>query len=138
MKERNETGTDTEGEKMPLKLTKSTSLVNASTDSAANSSPLNLQVIKSPDMMASTALAGSGAPAYQTAPSSSFAIGTPPGDGKFCCCGALSLFSASCSSIEMIVVRMSSWQVKTEIWNMLNLISHNVFLYQMKTKFSSQ
>ncbi|XP_023665884.2 bromodomain adjacent to zinc finger domain protein 2B isoform X7 [Paramormyrops kingsleyae] len=82
MKERNETGTDTEGEKMPLKLTKSTSLANASADSAANSSPLNLQVVKSPDMIASTALAGSGASAYHTAPSSSFAIATPPGSAK--------------------------------------------------------
>uniref|UniRef100_A0A8C9TG37 Bromodomain adjacent to zinc finger domain 2B n=1 Tax=Scleropages formosus TaxID=113540 RepID=A0A8C9TG37_SCLFO len=58
MKDRNETGTDTEGEKIPLKLTKSTSLQNTSANHSISSSPLNLQVIKTPSMAASSALTG--------------------------------------------------------------------------------
>uniref|UniRef100_A0A8C9TZ61 Bromodomain adjacent to zinc finger domain 2B n=1 Tax=Scleropages formosus TaxID=113540 RepID=A0A8C9TZ61_SCLFO len=82
MKDRNETGTDTEGEKIPLKLTKSTSLQNTSANHSISSSPLNLQVIKTPSMAASSALTGSGSLAYHSAPSSSFTVCTQPGSAK--------------------------------------------------------
>ncbi|XP_066544381.1 bromodomain adjacent to zinc finger domain protein 2B isoform X6 [Amia ocellicauda] len=76
-KDHDETETDTEGEKTPLKLKKTPSLLNTS----VNSSPLNLQVIKSPNL-APALVTGSGSPAYHSTPSSSYTHSTPPGSGK--------------------------------------------------------
>nr|XP_015214187.1 PREDICTED: bromodomain adjacent to zinc finger domain protein 2B isoform X4 [Lepisosteus oculatus]XP_015214188.1 PREDICTED: bromodomain adjacent to zinc finger domain protein 2B isoform X4 [Lepisosteus oculatus]XP_015214189.1 PREDICTED: bromodomain adjacent to zinc finger domain protein 2B isoform X4 [Lepisosteus oculatus]XP_015214190.1 PREDICTED: bromodomain adjacent to zinc finger domain protein 2B isoform X4 [Lepisosteus oculatus] len=77
-KDHDETETDTEGEKTPLKLNKSApAVLNAS----ANCTPLNLQVIKSPNL-SPTLVTSTGTPAYHSTPSSSFSISTPPGSGK--------------------------------------------------------
>ncbi|MFT7808570.1 bromodomain adjacent to zinc finger domain protein 2B isoform X3 [Arapaima gigas] len=82
MKDRNETGTDTEGEKIPLKLTRSTSLLSTSANHSTSCSPLNLQVIKTPSIAASSAFSSSGTLAYHGAASSSFTLCTQPGSAK--------------------------------------------------------
>ena len=78
-KDHDETETDTEGEKSPLKLTKSTSLLDTSNRSA-NCSPLNL--IKTPSLATPSLLASSGTLTYHSAPSSSYTLCMPGNCGK--------------------------------------------------------
>uniref|UniRef100_A0A4W5KJ92 Bromodomain adjacent to zinc finger domain 2B n=1 Tax=Hucho hucho TaxID=62062 RepID=A0A4W5KJ92_9TELE len=87
VKDRNETNTDPEAERTPLKLTKgSSSLLNNTPSSlSASCSPLNLQVIKAAGGLHTPAIVtSSGALAYHSTPSSSSSTlcSTPPGSGK--------------------------------------------------------
>ncbi|KAG9340882.1 hypothetical protein JZ751_020075 [Albula glossodonta] len=75
-----ETETDTEGEKTPLKLTKSSSLLDITSNRSENCSPVNL--IKKPSVATPTILTSSGALAYHSTPSSSYTLCTLPGSGK--------------------------------------------------------
>ncbi|XP_045062498.1 bromodomain adjacent to zinc finger domain protein 2B-like isoform X3 [Coregonus clupeaformis] len=86
VKDRDETTTDTEAERTPLKRTKgSSSLLNTTSSSlSASCSPLNLQVIKASSGLPTPAIVtSSGALAYHSTPSSSYTLcSTPPGTGK--------------------------------------------------------
>ncbi|KAJ8352241.1 hypothetical protein SKAU_G00237170 [Synaphobranchus kaupii] len=79
-KDHDETETDTEGEKMPLKLTKSTSLMETPSNRSGNCSPLNL--IKTPGLASPSLLTSSGALSYHSAPSSSYTLCMPTAPGK--------------------------------------------------------
>uniref|UniRef100_A0A8C8J157 Bromodomain adjacent to zinc finger domain protein 2B n=1 Tax=Oncorhynchus tshawytscha TaxID=74940 RepID=A0A8C8J157_ONCTS len=88
-KDLNETTTDPEAERNPLKLTKGSSslLNNTSSGLSASCSPLNLQVIKAAGGLPTPAIVtSSGALAYHSTPSSSSSsstlCSTPPGSGK--------------------------------------------------------
>nr|XP_046216646.1 bromodomain adjacent to zinc finger domain protein 2B-like isoform X14 [Oncorhynchus gorbuscha] len=86
VKDLNETTTDPEAERNPLKLTKGSSslLNNTSSGLSASFSPLNLQVIKAAGGLPTPAIVtSSGALAYHSTPSSSSTLcPTPPGSGK--------------------------------------------------------
>ncbi|KAG7466909.1 hypothetical protein MATL_G00147360 [Megalops atlanticus] len=79
-RDRDEMETDTEGDKTPLKLTKSPPLPNTSANHSANCSPLNL--IKTPSTATPTIVTNSGVSAYHSAPLSSFSLSPLPGSGK--------------------------------------------------------
>uniref|UniRef100_A0A8C7TUS9 Bromodomain adjacent to zinc finger domain 2B n=1 Tax=Oncorhynchus mykiss TaxID=8022 RepID=A0A8C7TUS9_ONCMY len=86
VKDLNETTTDPEAERNPLKLTKGSSslLNNTSSGLSASCSPLNLQVIKAASGLPTPAIVtSSGALAYHSTPSSSSSsstlCSTPPG-----------------------------------------------------------
>ncbi|XP_041119302.1 bromodomain adjacent to zinc finger domain protein 2B-like isoform X4 [Polyodon spathula] len=74
-KDHEEIETDTEGEKTPLKL-------NKTAPSPTNCTPLNLQVIKTPNSAPSALLTVPGSPAYHSTPSSSYTHSTSPGSAK--------------------------------------------------------
>ena len=66
---------DPPGESAPLKLVKT-----PSSNHSADCSPLNL--IKTPGSAAPPAATGAGASAYHSAPSSSYSLGAPTGNGQ--------------------------------------------------------
>ncbi|XP_064881399.1 bromodomain adjacent to zinc finger domain protein 2B-like isoform X10 [Oncorhynchus nerka] len=72
-------GSASKREKTPLKLTKGhgSLLSNSTNHTATSCSPLNLQVIKTPNIVTS-----SSALAYHSSPSSSYSLAMPPGAGK--------------------------------------------------------
>lgn len=76
------TETETDGERTPMKLGKNLPLL---TSAAVNynlpdCSPLNLQVIKPSGVATPTIVSGSGALTYHSSPSSSYSVGTSPGN----------------------------------------------------------
>lgn len=86
MKERGETEADSDSEKTPLKLAKaSSSTHNSSSNLSANSTLLNLQIIKPPSLPSSlfttTTATSSGALSNHNNPSFTFAA--LPGDKSF-------------------------------------------------------
>lgn len=72
-------GSASKREKTPLKLTKghASLLSNSTNHTAASCSPLNLQVIKTPNIVTS-----SSALAYHSSPSSSYSLAMPPGNRR--------------------------------------------------------
>uniref|UniRef100_A0A672NFJ3 Bromodomain adjacent to zinc finger domain protein 2B-like n=1 Tax=Sinocyclocheilus grahami TaxID=75366 RepID=A0A672NFJ3_SINGR len=72
---------DTDGEKTPQKLSKGFSHLNFSTNhSLSDCLPLNLQVIKPSSVATPTVVSSSGALTYHSSPSSSYSVGTSPGN----------------------------------------------------------
>lgn len=72
---------DTDGEKTPQKLSKGFSHLNSSTNhSLSDCLPLNLQVIKPSSVATPTIVSSSGALTYHSSPSSSYSVGTSPGN----------------------------------------------------------
>lgn len=84
-KNRDTTETETDGERTPLKLGKNLPLLAAAAAAATNyslpdCSPLNLQVIKPSGVATPSIVTGSGALTYHSSPSSSYSVGTSPGN----------------------------------------------------------
>ncbi|TFJ95700.1 cysteine desulfurase [Platysternon megacephalum] len=76
-KDQDESDTDTEGEKMPLKLNKTTSSVKSSSISlTAHSTPLNLQVVKTPSSAPAALCPESQSPVFLGTPSSTLTPST--------------------------------------------------------------
>uniref|UniRef100_A0A672KC29 Bromodomain adjacent to zinc finger domain, 2Ba n=1 Tax=Sinocyclocheilus grahami TaxID=75366 RepID=A0A672KC29_SINGR len=72
---------DTDGEKTPQKLSKGFSHLNSSTSHGLSEClPLNLQVIKPSSVATPTIVSSSGALTYHSSPSSSYSVGTSPGN----------------------------------------------------------
>ncbi|KAJ8255355.1 hypothetical protein GJAV_G00203920 [Gymnothorax javanicus] len=74
------TETDTEGEKTPLKLTKSTSVLDTTASRSANCSPLNL--VKTASLALPSPLNSANTLTYHSAPSSSYSFNVQPAPGK--------------------------------------------------------
>ncbi|XP_043380854.1 bromodomain adjacent to zinc finger domain protein 2B isoform X27 [Chelonia mydas] len=76
-KDQDESDTDTEGEKMPLKLNKTTSSLKSSSISlTAHSTPLNLQVVKTPSSAPAALCPESQSPVFLGTPSSTLTPST--------------------------------------------------------------
>ncbi|KAG7464102.1 hypothetical protein MATL_G00183700 [Megalops atlanticus] len=119
VKDRDGTGTDTEGERTPLKLTKSASLLNASSSGLSPScSPLNL--MKTPGSASSAAVTSSGSLAYHSTPSSSYALCTPPGSGKR---------KRELDERELRLPLQFGWQRETRIRNLGGRLQGDVAYY---------
>ncbi|XP_036401548.1 bromodomain adjacent to zinc finger domain protein 2B-like isoform X3 [Megalops cyprinoides] len=112
------TGTDTDGERTPPKLTKSTSLLNTSSGLSPSCSPLNL--MKTPGPASSAAVTSSGSLAYHSAPSSSYALCTPPGAGKR---------KRELDERELRLPLQFGWQRETRIRNLGGRLQGNVAYY---------
>ncbi|XP_044834235.1 bromodomain adjacent to zinc finger domain protein 2B isoform X3 [Mauremys mutica] len=82
-KDQDESDTDTEGEKTPLKLNKTTSSVKSSSISlTAHSTPLNLQVVKTPSSAPAALCPESQSPVFLGTPSSTLNPSTHCGTSK--------------------------------------------------------
>ncbi|KAM7153824.1 bromodomain adjacent to zinc finger domain protein 2B isoform 20-T31 [Macrochelys suwanniensis] len=82
-KDQDESDTDTEGEKTPLKLNKTTSSVKSSSISlTAHSTPLNLQVVKTPSSAPAALCPESQSPVFLGTPSSTLTPSTHCGTSK--------------------------------------------------------
>nr|XP_048725490.1 bromodomain adjacent to zinc finger domain protein 2B isoform X20 [Caretta caretta] len=82
-KDQDESDTDTEGEKMPLKLNKTTSSLKSSSISlTAHSTPLNLQVVKTPSSAPAALCPESQSPVFLGTPSSTLTPSTHCGTSK--------------------------------------------------------
>ncbi|XP_050825108.1 bromodomain adjacent to zinc finger domain protein 2B isoform X2 [Gopherus flavomarginatus] len=82
-KDQDESDTDTEGEKTPLKLNKTTSSVKSSSISlTAHSTPLNLQVVKTPGSAPAALCPESQSPVFLGTPSSTLTPSTHCGTSK--------------------------------------------------------
>ncbi|KAM9123199.1 bromodomain adjacent to zinc finger domain protein 2B isoform 20-T24 [Pangshura tecta] len=82
-KDQDESDTDTEGEKTPLKLNKTTSSVKSSSISlSAHSTPLNLQVVKTPSSAPAALCPESQSPVFLGTPSSTLTPSTHCGTSK--------------------------------------------------------
>uniref|UniRef100_A0A8D0LBR1 Bromodomain adjacent to zinc finger domain 2B n=1 Tax=Sphenodon punctatus TaxID=8508 RepID=A0A8D0LBR1_SPHPU len=82
-KDQDESDTDTEGEKTPVKLNKTTSSVKSSSISlAAHSTPLNLQVAKTPSSAPAALCPESQSPVFLGTPSSTLTPSTHCGTSK--------------------------------------------------------
>uniref|UniRef100_A0A671KVA9 Bromodomain adjacent to zinc finger domain protein 2B-like n=1 Tax=Sinocyclocheilus anshuiensis TaxID=1608454 RepID=A0A671KVA9_9TELE len=90
---------DTDGEKTPQKLSKGFFHLNSSTSHGLSDClPLNLQVIKPSSVATPTIVSSSGALTYHSSPSSSYSVGTSPGNHSVlyyalllqcvCCCSS--------------------------------------------------
>uniref|UniRef100_A0A8C8IX25 Bromodomain adjacent to zinc finger domain 2B n=1 Tax=Oncorhynchus tshawytscha TaxID=74940 RepID=A0A8C8IX25_ONCTS len=127
-KDLNETTTDPEAERNPLKLTKGSSslLNNTSSGLSASCSPLNLQVIKAAGGLPTPAIVtSSGALAYHSTPSSSSSsstlCSTPPGTN-----GNL----ISCLPVHRLLKPLHvRWQRETRIHNETGRLQGDVAYY---------
>ncbi|XP_045063309.1 bromodomain adjacent to zinc finger domain protein 2B-like isoform X11 [Coregonus clupeaformis] len=112
-------GSASKREKTPLKLTKGhASLLSNSTNHTATScSPLNLQVIKMPNIVTSSS---SSALAYHSSPSSSYSLAMPPGAGKR---------KRVMDEQELRIPLELGWQRETRIKNVSGKIQGDVAYY---------